>query len=177
MSLHIRIEGDPAPLFEAIRREISLIDPALPITNLATMESSMDLVMLTSRLLAWVVSAFALMALMLCTIGLYGVIAFTVNQRTQEIGIRMALGARTGDVVRLIVGRTMTPVIAAILIGLAAGLLLSTVVTQMLHGLEPVDLLSTAGAILVLLLTTFTASYMPALRATKVNPVKALASE
>ena len=166
-----------AALSPAVQRVFRELDPALPVANLTSMESRMDLAFLPSRLTAGSVSSFALLALLLASVGLYGLIAYSVTQQTREIGIRIALGAQAGDVLISVVRRGLFLVLVGTLVGLALGLLVSVFISRVMYGLAPVDIAATLAALLALTLTAGLASYIPARRATRVNPVDALRVE
>lgn len=177
MNIHVRTTRDPAALFPAVQRTFEELDPSLPVANLSSMESQMDLAFLASRLVAGSVSSFALMALLLASIGLYGLIAYSVTQQTREIGIRIALGAQAKDVLLSVVRRGMFLVLIGAVVGLALGLLVSVLISRVMYGLAPIDITATLAALCVLVLTAALASYIPARRATRVNPVDALRVE
>jgi predicted permease len=177
MSLHIRTQADPAAMFRDVERTIHELDPDLPISNLSTMEDQLDFALLPARLVAWSVTIFAVLALLLASVGLYGQVAYSVSQKTREIGIRVALGADPGQVLRFMVRSGMTLVIVGLAFGLGLGLLGSWAMTRILYGLPPVDPAATAMALIVLGLTALLASYLPARRATKVDPITALGVE
>jgi ABC-type antimicrobial peptide transport system permease subunit len=122
-------------------------------------------------------AVFAVVALFLAAVGLYGVVAYAVSQRTQEIGVRMAIGAQRGDVLSLIVGGGMKLAAIGVAIGLAGALALSGMVRTMLFELTPMDPASYAGTALVLLVVAMLACYVPARRATRVDPIVALRNE
>jgi predicted permease len=177
LSLHIRTAGAPEPIQESIRQVIHDVDPNLPVAELTSAESYLGFALLPARALAWLVSAFAGLALLLATVGLYGLMSYSVNQRTQEIGIRIALGARGSDVVRSVTGRAMTLVLVALGIGLVLGLMVSSAITNILYGLSPVEPVTSGLAVVALVVVALVASLLPAMRAARVNPVEALSSE
>jgi putative ABC transport system permease protein len=177
MVVTVRTEGDPVQLAPAVRQILREIDPALPafaITPLAEVVSDSVAQRRFSMLL---LAVFAVVALFLAAVGLYGVVAYAVSQRTQEIGVRIAIGAQRGDVLGLIVGGGMKLAAIGVAIGLAGALALSGMVRAMLFELTPMDPASYAGTALVLLIVAALACYVPARRATRVDPIVALRNE
>ena len=172
--LHVRTAVDPGGFLETVRKEVQGLDDKLPVSDLRTMHAAMGFALLPARLAAGVVSAFAFLALFLAAIGLYGVIAYSVSQSARDIGIRMALGARAGDVLRLVIRGGMTLTAIGLALGLGLGIALSQLMRGLLYGVSPADPLSYAAAIAVLAATALLAVYVPARRATKVDPMVAL---
>jgi ABC-type antimicrobial peptide transport system permease subunit len=144
------------------------------VSDLQTMHAAMGFALLPARLAAGVVSTFAFLALFLAAVGLYGVIAYSVSQSVRDIGIRMALGARAGDVLRLVIRGGMTLTVIGLAIGLGMGIALAQLMRGLLYEVSPADPLSYAAAIAVLAATALLAVYVPARRATKVDPMVAL---
>jgi putative ABC transport system permease protein len=177
MNIVVKTAGDPLTVLPALRQHLASIDSNLPLSNVATMETLMADSLALPRMLAFLMGGFAVASLLLAAIGIYGLIAYTVTLRTQEFGIRMALGAAGGDVLRLVLGR------AARLtgIGLAAGALAAVAATRfiesMLFGVTASDLTTFAATALLLGAVALLASYLPARRAVRVDPVTALRSE
>lgn len=171
---HVRTAGDPAALMDAVRKEVRALDSSLPVAEFKTMNSALGLALLPARLGAGVVSTFAFLALFLASVGLYGVIAYFVSQGTRDIGIRMAIGARPGQVLSLAVRQGLP----STLIGLGVGLLISVAATRLmsgfLYGIRAADPISYVAALLVLGLVSSGAALMPAHRATRIDPVVAL---
>ena len=176
MQLHVRARGAEAPVKETVRRAIQSLDPLLPILMLDTMEGQMAQAVLPQRIAGALVGFFALLAILLAAIGVYGVTSVVVAQRVPELGLRVALGASARQIFRLIVGRAL--VVAGG--GIAAGLLISAVATRglrsFLYGVSSLDPLSFGAAALLLGLTAALAGYLPARRASRVDPVIALKS-
>ena len=170
-------QGDPKALVGAVRREVQAIDPTLPIGAIATMEENIGASLATRRLTMSLLGAFAGLALVLASVGIYGVMALSTTQRTRELGIRLALGASRGDVLRLILGQGIT----LIAIGLAAGLLgafaASRAVSSLLYGVGSLDAAALIGSLLMLAAVAFVACYLPARRASQVDPIEALRAE
>lgn len=175
--LHVRTTPDPATYFDTLRAEVRRLDPTLPVSELKTMRSSLDLALLPARLAAGVVTAFAALALLLAAVGLYGVIAYSVSQARREIGIRMALGARTWDVARLVLGRGARLTLLGMGCGLAAGVALARLMTTLLYGVSAADPLPYVAATLALATVALAATWLPARRAARLSPVNALREE
>ena len=177
MFLIVRADVDPALLFESIRRAIHEIDPALPLANVRTLDTVAGAAIATRRLTLWLVAAFGLTALFLAIVGIYGVMSYSVTQRRQEVGIRMALGARAGQVIHLVLREAM----ALAAIGIAIGVLLSLGVTRLLGSLlfevSATDVTTFIVTALILAAVAAIASYIPARRAAGVDPLVALRSE
>ncbi|HKP86351.1 MAG TPA: ABC transporter permease [Blastocatellia bacterium] len=175
----VRTDADPASLIGAVRGEVSQLDPDLPVFGEMTMEQLISNSPSTflRRYPALLISAFAVAAVGLATLGIYGVISYTVTQRTHEIGIRMALGARGADVLKLIVGQSMLVALIGIAVGLMGALALTRIMESLLFGVSATDPLTIACASLVLAGVALVASFVPARRATKVDPMVALRYE
>jgi predicted permease len=176
-TLVARTSNDPQTTISALRREIQNLDPTLPLYGVKTLTEHMQMPLFATRMAAIVLGSFGLMALMLAAIGIYGVMSYVVAGRIREIGVRMALGARQRDVLRLIVGQGMM----LALIGLGAGLLFAflaaRMLTSLLYGVSATDPLTYAGVVLLLALVALAACYIPARRATRVDPMIALRYE
>lgn len=164
-------------LAAAIRREIAAVSNRAVVTGIRTMEQVAAESLAEQRLRALLVGSFSALALALGMLGIYSVLSYTVGQRTQEIGIRMALGAGRLQVSRMIVGQALRLTIAGILLGLAGAVSAARWIASLLFGVKPVDPLTFAGTCLLLLLISILASYAPARRATRVDPAIALRSE
>ena len=176
-AFQIRTAGNPADLAAAIKRAVREIDPQLQIFDLRTMNDIADDAMTQERFVAELASFFSLFALLLCCIGLYGVMSYAVTRRTNEIGIRLALGARGADVVRMVMRETMLMVVIGVVIGLSAALATTRLVSSLLFGLAPNDPATIGLAALVLLAVAAVAGYLPARRAARVDPMVALRHE
>lgn len=177
--IHVAIRSaiDPDQLAADVRRVVASLDPAVPVAEFHTQTVLIDRTLRTERLLAFVSGGFGLVALILAAIGLGGLLAYTVARRTNEIGVRMALGAARADVIRMILRDSMGMVGLGILIGLPAAYVVARFLEASLFELEPVDPLSAISALAVLLLVAVTAAWLPARRAAGVNPVAALREE
>jgi len=177
MALVLRSTADPTSLATAVRKEVQAIEKDQPIFNVRTMLQVRSESMVPQRLSAFMFACFALIALLLTAIGIYAVIAYSVVQRTREIGIRMALGAQSRDVLKLVVGNGMRLALIGVALGLAGALALSRLMTSLLFGITPTDALTFAAVSTGLIAVALLACYVPARRATKVNPLVALRSE
>ena len=177
MSIAARTQGDPASTAQALKQEIWKVDAQLPVTRLETMSEVAASSFAARRFNMSLLSLFAGLALVLAAIGIYGVMSNAVTQRTQEIGIRLALGARTIDVVGLIVRNGLTLVVIGVVIGLAGAFALTRLMTSLLFGVTPTDGLTIAVVSAVLIAVALVACLIPARRATRVDPLVALRYE
>ncbi|HJX28222.1 MAG TPA: FtsX-like permease family protein, partial [Thermoanaerobaculia bacterium] len=181
LSLIVRTEGDPARLSDDVREVVAAIDPDLPIDRVRTMEVVVSEALSGSRFQTVLLGIFAGVALLLAAIGVYGVISYSVAQRTHEIGIRMALGARRQEVLRLVVRQGMTLVLIGVAVGLVFALALSwwlaERVATYLYGGQAIDPLTLVVVPLMLLAVALVANWLPARRATLVDPLVALRRE
>ncbi len=177
LELLVRTDGDPTQLFNSFRREVLKADTQLPAYNLTTLEQRFARQTAQSRFNVLLLGIFAFIALLLATVGIYGVTSYTVSQRTHEIGIRMALGARGSDIIWLILYQGLIMTAAGLAIGLGAALLLGRVISSLLYGVAATDLTSFAVATVVLAATALLASFIPANRALRVEPVVALRND
>lgn len=177
MTLVVRIGVDSKALVPAIRGEVWAIDKDQPVTDIKTMDQYVSDSVSPHRANALLLAVFATLALVLAAVGMYGVMAYSVTQRVHEIGIRMALGAQTSDVIMLIVGSGMSLVLAGAGIGIAGALALSRVLSSLLYGVSATDPVTFALISVLLITVALMASYIPARRATKVDPMIALRCE
>jgi putative ABC transport system permease protein len=177
MALAIRTTADPAAMTSTLRREVLGLDKDLPIFNVKTMEDVVAQSIGSRRLSTMLLSVFAGVALLLAAVGIYGVMAYTVTQRTQDIGIRMALGAQAGDVLRMVVGQGMTLALIGIGVGLAGALGLTRVMANLLFGVNATDPITFVVIPVLLASVAFLACWLPARRAASVNPIEALRAE
>jgi predicted permease len=175
--MYVRTTSQPDSAFGSIRQVARQLDANIPIYNLRTLDHQIDQSLLNDRLIATLSTAFGVLATLLAVIGLYGVMAYTVARRTREIGVRMALGAVQADVVWLVMREVLTLVGTGLALGLAMAWGLSRVVSSQLYGVAATDPLTIAGATGVLAAVALLAGYVPARRATRVNPVLALRYE
>ena len=176
-TLHLYVEGTPASFREAIRREVGLLDKDLPVFNLRTMKAHLGQVLQARQTGAELLSLLGFLALSLAAIGIYGAFFYWIAQRTREMGIRLALGAGTVDILALVLGRGLRLSLLGIGIGLAASYLLARLVSGLLFGIAPTDPVTFATVALSLLAVALLACYVPARRATKVDPMVALRYE
>jgi putative ABC transport system permease protein len=153
------------------------VDKDQPVANIDTMEHIVSEAIARQRFSMLLLGIFAGLALVLATVGIYGVMSYSVAQRTHEIGIRMALGARRADVLRMTVKQGLKLVSAGMMLGLVAAFLLTRVLASLLYGISATDPITFVGISLVLLAVAILASYIPALRATKVDPIIALRAQ
>ncbi|HSE24206.1 MAG TPA: ABC transporter permease [Pyrinomonadaceae bacterium] len=177
MFMVVRSSSDPYQLVPSINKEIQSLDPEIPAFEIKTMTERVSESLARRRFSTFLLGVFAVVALLLAVIGIYGVIAYSVTQRTQEIGIRMALGAEPSAILRMILQQSLVLVIAGIAIGLIAAFGLTRLMTSLLFGVGQTDLLAFAIPPVVLLFVALLASLFPARRAGTVNPVTALRSE
>jgi putative ABC transport system permease protein len=177
MWLVVRTAGDPAALGPAAVREIQSIDRELPVSDLRTMEGWLAESTSRTRFGTLLLGAFACAALLLAAVGLYGVLSYSVTQRRNEIGIRMALGAQAGDVLRMVVGQGMRLVLIGVGLGLAGALALTRLMSGLLYGVAATDPPAFAVNALLLTAVSLAACYIPAKRATRVDPATALRRE
>jgi putative ABC transport system permease protein len=177
MSVVIRAQGDPANLAAAVRKEVKTIDPDQPIAAVKTMDEWLKTSTSNQRYRTSLLALFALIALVLAATGIYGVMSYSVTQRTHEIGVRMALGAGRWDVLKLVVGQGMSLVLLGVAVGLIGAVALTRVMSSLLYEVTPKDPLTFTAVALFLLLVAFIACYLPARRGTKVDPLEALRYE
>ena len=177
MTLVARTSGDPAAMIGTIRKTVQGLDPDQVPTDVGTMEEVMATSIQSRRFPMFLLAGFATLALVLAAVGIYGVMSYVVSQRTHEIGIRMALGARTGNVLRLIVGNALWLVALGIVVGAAGAFGLTRLMKSLLFGVVPTDVLTFFVVSLCLVVVALVASYLPARRATKIDPLMALRNE
>jgi predicted permease len=175
--MYVRTTNQPDAAFGGIRQLVHQLDTNIPIYNMRTMDHQMNQSLLNDRLIATLSTAFGVLATLLAVIGLYGVMAYTVARRTREIGVRMALGAVPGDVIWLVMREVMVLVGSGLALGLVASWGLSRFVSSQLYGVSGSDPVTVAAASLTLAFVAALAGYIPARRATRVNPVLALRYE
>lgn len=177
LSFAVQASAGPTGLTEVIRREVLAVDPDIPLSNIRLMEAYVDDALAQTRFTLTLMGVFAGLALVLASVGLYGVIAYSVRQRTREIGVRMAFGAHERAVVRLVVGQGMVLALGGLGVGLLAAFLATRLVSGLFYGVTAADPITFVGVSLVLLGVAMVASYVPARRATRIDPVVALRDE
>ncbi|MEK6410734.1 MAG: ABC transporter permease [Acidobacteriota bacterium] len=170
----LRTTGNPTGFGSAIERTVRELNPRLQVVGLKTMDDVVNESLAQERFVAQLASFFSLFALLLACVGLYGIMSYTVTRRTNEIGIRIALGARSADVVRLVMKETMLLVAAGVAIGLGAALAATRLIASLLYGLTPNDPVTMAVAALLMIAVAALAGYLPARRASRVDPMTAL---
>jgi putative ABC transport system permease protein len=175
LAIAVKTKIEPTTLTKSIGQQVLALDKGQPIYRVQTMDEVVQKSTATRRASMVVLSAFATAALLLAAIGIYGVMAYTVTQRTREIGIRMALGAQTGDVLRLIVRQGMLLAAGGAVVGLFGSLFFSRALGSLLYDVRAADPVTYAAILALLFLVAFIACYLPARRAAKLNPVEALA--
>jgi predicted permease len=170
----VRTAADPAPFVSSMREAVRQVDPDLPLMDLSTQAEQIDKNLQQERVFAQAYAMFGALAMLIASIGLFGLMSYSVARRTNEIGIRMALGADSRHVLRLVMGESMTLVLLGIVVGLAAALAAGRLVTALLFGLAATDAVSLVAATAVMLIVSSIAAYLPARRAARVDPLVAL---
>ncbi len=176
-SLIVRTDGDPRGLVSAVRREVATLDENLPPQNLQPLSETVSLASWSARTGAAVLGVFGLLGLVLAAIGIYGVMSYSVSRRTREIGLRMALGAETRDVIKLIFKQAMGLTLIGAIIGLVLAVAVTRLIASLLYGVTATDPATFAEVVLFVIGVAMLACYLPARRATKVDPMKALRCE
>src|SRR5262245_12814263 len=178
MSLRVRAQsGDPMNLAAPIRAELAAIDKKQPIHSFKALEAQVSELIAPQRFTTALMAGFAALAATLAAIGIYGVMSYTVSERTREIGVRMAMGAKTGNVMRMVLRQGMVLAVAGVMIGLAASFALTRVMSGLLFGIQATDPATLAPITLLLLAVALFSCLIPARRATKVDPLVALRNE
>jgi putative ABC transport system permease protein len=177
MNFVVRSDGDPRAVASSIRAVIREVDPSLPVYGLSPMSEVVAKSMVQPRFLSLLLATFSGIALFLAAIGIYGVMAYSVAQRTQEIGVRMALGAQRQHVLRLIFSQGFVLLMIGVVIGLGGAFALTRLLRTLLFEITPTDPLTYSGVVALLIIVAFLACYVPARRATKVDPLVALRYE
>ena len=175
--LVVRTKGSPEGLFGSVRGQVQSLDPNLPLFDVKTFTEHMKLALFPAKVAATVLGVFGFVALMLAAIGVYGITSYAVAQRTHEIGVRLALGAQLGDVMRLVLGQGLKLTIIGAVLGLVGAYLATRAITSVLYGVSASDPWTFGFVSLLLIGVALIASYVPARRATKVEPLIALRNE
>jgi putative ABC transport system permease protein len=176
-SLAVRASVPAATLAPAVRDVIRRADPRLPITSVQTLSDMVDLETASRSVQVRVLSAFALIAFVLAGIGIHGLLSFSVSQRAQEIGVRMALGAQSGDILSMVVGRSVRLAAIGVIVGVALAYIAGRQMEALLAGVKPADAITLAAAVSLSVVMTIMGSVLPTLRALRVNPISAIRSE
>jgi len=177
LSIMVRTAGDPLALVEPVRSLVSGLDPDIPVARINTLESRVDEASLELVIIGGMFTIFGIVALILASIGLYAVMAFSVRRRTAEVGIRMALGADRGKIIRLIVSQGTVPLGIALMVGLVLAVGLGQAISTFLFDVSAMDPLTFVGIPIVLVLVSLVALLVPARRAAGIAPVIALREE
>jgi putative ABC transport system permease protein len=177
MTLVVRTLNDPAQIVSAVQNELRSIDRDQPIFDVRTLDRVVHESIAGQRVAAWMMGVFALIALLLATIGIYAVMSYAVTQRTHEIGVRLALGAQPRDILRMIVGQGMLLTLVGLVVGLGAALLMAQAMTKVLYDVTATDPATFISISIFLTLVALAANYFPARRATRVDPMQALRHE
>jgi putative ABC transport system permease protein len=173
----VRTRGDPMALLPAVRQQVAALDPQVPVYGAETLEQLAADSMAEPRMTASLVSLFGALVLILAIAGIYGVMTYSVVQRTHEVGIRMALGAQKRDVLKMVVGQGLRLAVVGVVIGIAGALALMQFLTSLLYGVKPTTPLTFVVVSLILTGVALLASWIPARRAMKVDPIVALRHE
>jgi len=178
-TMTIVVRGDLAPqaLLLQVQRAMAQMDKTLPLYNVQTLEKKIEASLIQEKVLAGLLAIFGCAALLLAAVGLYSLLSFITETRTREIGIRMAIGAKQADVLKTFLGRGLTLTLAGIAIGVLVSMGASRAIESMLFAVTRFDAWTYAGITLVMIVTSFVASYLPARRAASLDPVKALRYE
>jgi predicted permease len=175
-SIAVRSSVDPASLVPSLRAAVRSVDGSIPVFNVSVLEDRVERQSAAPRFTMWLMGVFAAVALLLAVVGIYGVMAYLVTQRTREIGIRLALGAGSRDILRLVVGNGARMIALGVIAGVAASFALQRFVSSLLFGVTAADATS-AVAVALLVSVALAACYLPAWRATRVDPLHALRRE
>jgi putative ABC transport system permease protein len=177
LSVAVRTSSDPTGFVAGVRAELQRVDPNLPAYDVSTMAQQVASQTTQSRFSAWLLGIFAVLALILAAVGIYSVMAYAVEQRGRELGIRLALGARSADVLRMVMGQGMRLAMVGVLLGIGTALALTQLMKRLLFGVAAADPLTYGLIALLLTLVALLACWIPARRATKVDPMLALRAE
>lgn len=176
-TLYVQTQQDPKSILATVRNEVQTLDTNLPLTNVNTISEVIDQNLWAASMTSWLLVLFGLLALTLATMGIYGILAYSVNQRTQEIGIRMAIGATSKDILKLLLKQAMILVTIGISLGVLVSFFVARLFSDLLFGVSTIDPITFLVTPLILAVVAFIASYIPAYKATKVDPLVALRGE
>ncbi len=174
MTVHVRMAGDPMAFAATLEKTVQELNSELPLYNVSTLQTTIRIATVGSRIAGTFVGAFGVLALVLAAVGVYGVISYSTRQRTQELAIRLALGAESREVFRLVLRQGLRLALIGISIGLVAAVLLTRFLKDLLFGVTSTDVLTFSTVSVLLCFVALLASFVPALRATKVDPMAAL---
>lgn len=177
MAIFLRGHLDLAAIPDQVREQVQALDPTLPVFGAHTLSATVSESLSQRRFSMEMVGAFALTALLLATLGIYGVISYLVSERTHEIGIRLALGAQRSNILRIILHQGLTLALAGAVVGLVCALIVSHLMASLLYGVKPTDPVTFAGVAFLFLTVALFACYLPARRAMNVDPMVALRCE
>jgi ABC-type antimicrobial peptide transport system permease subunit len=172
-----RTKGDPKTVLGAMQREMRSLDPTLPLYGLKTLKDHMKIPLFPAKMAAGALGSFGVLALVLAAVGIYGVMSYVVAGRTREIGLRMALGAQTGNVRRLILRQGMTLALIGSVIGLVIAFVATRLLKSVLYGVDAMDPTTFIGVTFLLATVALLACWIPARRASRVDPMVALRAE
>jgi putative ABC transport system permease protein len=173
----LRSNGDPSSLASAVRQEVQRLDPAIPVSNVRLMEDVLSSAQSRPRFLTLLLTLFSGIALIIATVGIYGVISYSVARRSKEFGLRMALGARPTNILGLVLKQGFLLTGIGVVVGLIAALILTRLMASLLFGVKTTDVITYLGVSALLAVVATLATYIPARRATQVDPLKALRYE
>jgi predicted permease len=174
ISIMIRANGDPMRFLRTVTQAINQFDPALPISAIRTVDQQIGRRLVAERMMARLAASFGALALLMAAIGIYGVMSYTIGRRTNEIGLRMALGASQGGVLRMVLRETAVLLVTGAAIGIPAAIGAARLLRSTLAGVSPADPVSLALALAIISLATLLAGYLPARRASRIDPMEAL---
>jgi putative ABC transport system permease protein len=174
LTIFLRGHLDVAAIPDAVRTQVQAIDPTLPVFGAQTLNETVSDSLAQRRFSMEIVGLFALTALLLAALGIYGVISYLVNERSHEIGIRLALGAARTNILQMVLGQGLRLALTGAAVGLVAALVVSRLIASLLYGVRPTDPLTFAGVAILFLAVAVLACYLPARRATRIDPMVAL---
>jgi putative ABC transport system permease protein len=177
MHVALRARMDPALLTSSVRQQIHQLDADLPVSNVATLSTLVDQSLVSQRFAMWLIGAFGIVSLLLACIGLYGVVSYSVLQRSREMGLRMALGAKRTTVIAMVLGQGARLTGVGMAAGLIAALAVTRLMANLLYGVQPTDWITFATVVPLLAGVALAACYVPAHRASRVDPATALRNE